>query len=130
MRDLHADMVRRLHRAGVPLLAGTDAVPMYPLTVPGFTLHDELLALVRAGVPPAAALRAATLEPAHYLGAADSLGTVEAGKVADLVLLDGNPLVDIRNTSRIAAIVLRGRLIDHGERQRMLEGVARRAVGR
>jgi cytosine/adenosine deaminase-related metal-dependent hydrolase len=130
VRDLHADMVRRLHRAGVPLLAGTDAVPVYPLTVPGFTLHDELLALVRAGVPAAAVLRAATLEPARYFGATDSLGTVEPGKVADLVLLDGNPLVDIRNTSRINAIILRGRLIDSGMRRQMLDGVARRAADR
>lgn len=127
MRDLHADMVRRVHRAGVPLLAGTDAVPAYPLTVPGFTLHDELLALVRAGVPPAAALRAATLEPARYLAAVDSLGTIEAGKVADLVMLDGNPLADIRNTTRISAVVLRGHLIGAAERRRMLDEVARNA---
>jgi predicted amidohydrolase len=127
LRDLHADMVRRLYRAGVPLLAGTDAIPVYPLTVPGFTLHDELAALVHAGVPPAAVLRAATLEPARYLAGTDSLGTIEAGKVADLVLLDGNPLADIRNAARINAVVLRGRLIDSAERRRMLEAVARRA---
>jgi imidazolonepropionase-like amidohydrolase len=120
-------MVRRLYRAGVPLLAGTDAVPQYPLTVPGFTLHDELLALVRAGVPPAAALRAATFEPARYFAGTDTTGTVEAGKVADLVLLDGNPLAEIRNTSRIRAVVLRGRLIDAAARRRMLEDVARAA---
>ncbi len=128
MRDLHADMVRRLYRGGVPLLAGTDAVPMYPLTVPGFTLHDELLALVRAGVPPAAALRAATFEPARYFGAADTLGTIERGKIADLVLLDGNPLADIRNTSRVHTVVLRGRLIDDARRRRILEDVAQRAA--
>jgi imidazolonepropionase-like amidohydrolase len=130
MRDLHADMVRRLHRAGVPLLAGTDAVPVYPLTVPGFTLHDELLALVRAGVPAAAALRAATFEPARYLAATDSLGTVAPGRLADLVLLDANPLLDIRNTSRINAIILRGRLIDGAERRRLLDAVARGAQSR
>lgn len=127
MRDLHADMVRRLHRAGVPLLAGTDAVPMYPLTVPGFTLHDELLALARAGVPTAAVLRAATIEPARYLGALDTLGTIERGKIADLVLLDGNPLADIRNTSRINAVILRGRLVDSESRRGMLADVARLA---
>jgi predicted amidohydrolase len=127
LRDRHADMVRRLYRAGVPLLAGTDAVPMYPLTVPGFTLHDELLALVRAGVPAAAVLRAATIEPARYLSATDSLGTIEPGKVADLVLLDGNPLADIRNASRISAVVLRGRLIDDPARRAMLERIRREA---
>jgi imidazolonepropionase-like amidohydrolase len=103
-------------------------VPVFPLTVPGFTLHDELLALVRAGVPPAVALRAATLEPARYLGAADSLGTIETGKVADLVLLDGNPLADIRNTARVNAVVLRGRLIDALDRRRMLQELALRAA--
>jgi hypothetical protein len=128
MHDLHADMVRRLYRAGVPLLAGTDAVPVYPLTVPGFTLHDELIALVHAGIPPAVVLRAATLEPARYLAATDSLGTIEPGKVADLVLLDGNPLTNIRNTSRIDTIVLRGRLIDRVARQQMLDRLAREAA--
>jgi imidazolonepropionase-like amidohydrolase len=101
--------VRRLYRAGVPLLAGSDAVPAFALTVPGFTLHDELLALRRAG---AAVLRAATLEPAHALGAPDSLGTVAAGKVAGLVLLDADPLADIRSARRIRAVVLSGRYFD------------------
>ncbi len=128
LRDRHAEMVRRLHAAGVPLLAGTDAVPVYPLTVPGFSLHDELLALVRAGVPAAAALRAATLEPARYLDATDSLGTIAVGKVADLVLLAGNPLADIRNTTRIETVILRGRVIDGTARRRMLDDIARRAA--
>jgi len=97
-------------RAGVPLLAGTDAGALF--TYPGSSLHDELVQLVRAGLTPAAALRAATLDPARFLGAADSMGTVAAGKVADLVLLDADPLADIRNTQRIAAVVLRGRRLD------------------
>jgi imidazolonepropionase-like amidohydrolase len=94
--------------AGVPLLAGTDAGALY--TYPGSSLHDELAQLVRAGLTPAAALRAATLGPAEFLGATDSLGTVAVGRVADLVLLDADPLTDIKNTRRIAAVVLRGRL--------------------
>ena len=92
----------------VSLLAGTDAGALY--TYPGSSLHDELAQLVRAGLTPAAALRAATLGPAEFLGATDSLGTVAAGKVADLVLLDADPLADIGNTRRIRAVVLRGRL--------------------
>jgi imidazolonepropionase-like amidohydrolase len=76
-------------RRGVPLLAGTDAGALY--TYPGSSLDDELAQLVRAGLTPAAALRAATLGPAEFLGAADSMGTVATGKVADLVLLDGDP---------------------------------------
>jgi len=92
----------------VPLLAGSDAGALY--TYPGSSLHDELVQLVRAGLTPAAALRAATLGPAEFLGATDSMGTVAAGKVADLVLLDADPLADIRNTRSIRAVVLRGRL--------------------
>jgi len=127
LRDLHADMVRRLSRAGVPLLAGTDAVPAYPLTVPGFTLHDELAALVGAGLTPAAALRAATFEPARYLAATDSLGTVATGKIADLIVLDADPLASIRNTTQISMVVANGRVIDAARRARLLAGVERRA---
>jgi len=95
-------------RDSVPLLAGTDAGALY--TYPGSSLHDELVQLVRAGLTPAAALRSATLAPAEFLGAADSLGTVAVGKVADLVLLGADPLADIGNTRAIEAVVLRGRL--------------------
>lgn len=95
-------------KAGVPLLAGSDAGALY--TYPGSSLHDELAQLVRAGLTRAAALRAATLGPAEFLDASDTLGTVASGKVADLVLLDADPLVDIRNTRSIRAVVLRGRL--------------------
>jgi imidazolonepropionase-like amidohydrolase len=95
-------------RRGVPLLAGTDAGALY--TYPGSSLDDELAQLVQAGLTPAAALRAATLGPAEFLGAADSMGTVAAGKVADLVLLDADPLADIGNTRAVRAVVLRGRL--------------------
>jgi imidazolonepropionase-like amidohydrolase len=106
MRD-----VREMHAAGVPLAAGTDIGA--PLLVPGFSLHDELELLVRvAGMTPAEALRAATLTPARVLGRADSLGTVEPGRLADLVLLDADPLADIRNTRRIHAVVADGRLLD------------------
>jgi imidazolonepropionase-like amidohydrolase len=102
--------VGALHRAGVRVMAGTDA----PLrnSPPGFGLHEELAWFVRAGLTPADALRAATLEPARFLGLADSLGTIEAGKLADLVLLDADPLADIANTRRIAAVMINGRLFD------------------
>ncbi|HKE48411.1 MAG TPA: amidohydrolase family protein [Rhodanobacteraceae bacterium] len=95
------------HAAGVPLLAGTDT-PM-PNVYPGWSLHDELERLVDSGLSPAEALRAATLGPATLLGIADRSGTVAAGKRADLVLLDADPLRDIRNTRRIDAVVLDGR---------------------
>jgi imidazolonepropionase-like amidohydrolase len=120
----HAMFAKRLaqlaamHRAGVHVLAGTDA----PLrnSPPGFGLHEELLLLVRGGLSAEDALRAATLEPARYLGMLDSLGTIEPGKLADLILLEANPLEDIRNTRRIAAVVVNGRLYGSNDRERLL----------
>jgi imidazolonepropionase-like amidohydrolase len=120
-------LVREMDRAGVPILAGTDLGT--PYLYPGFSLHDELATLVAAGLTPLRALRAATLEPARYLGEAHRAGTVAPGKVADLVVLDANPLHDIRNTQRIHAVVVRGRLIDAEQRERMLDDVAAAAAG-
>jgi imidazolonepropionase-like amidohydrolase len=98
-----------MHRAGVPLLAGSDAPN--PGVVPGIALHQELELLVRAGLTTMEALQTATRNPARYLGMADSLGTVEAGKLADLVLLDADPLADIRNARRIHAVIANGRVV-------------------
>jgi imidazolonepropionase-like amidohydrolase len=110
--------VATMHRAGVRILTGTDA----PLrnSPPGFGLHEEFLLLTRGGFSPFEVIRAATLEPARYLGMLDSAGTIASGKLADLVLLDANPLRDIRNTRRIAAVVANGRLYDANERQKLL----------
>ena len=107
-----------MRRAGVPILAGTDLAN--PNVIAGWSLHDELSLLVRAGLSPLEALRAATLTPARYMGAMDSMGTVAAGRVADLVVLDANPLEDVRNTQRIHAVVARGRLIGAAEREALL----------
>lgn len=93
----------------------------------GFPLHDELAIFVEAGLTPLEALRTATLNPARYLEATDSLGTVEAGKLADLVLLEANPLEDIANTQRIRAVVLNGRLLDRDALDALLT-VAERAA--
>ena len=98
-----------MHRAGVQILAGTDT--MVPHVVPGFSLHEELALLVEAGLTPLESLRTATLSPAKFLGKSESMGTIERGKVADLVLLDANPLLDIANTRRIGAVVLNGRYL-------------------
>ena len=129
------DLVRRqlalvgaMHRRGVRVLAGTDASDE-PWVYPGASLHDELALLVEAGLSPLDALRAATIEPARYLGAADSLGLVAPGHAADLVLLDANPLDDVRSTTRIRAVVLRGRLLDRAALDRILDDVRRRAAG-
>lgn len=110
--------IRLLKEAGVVLLAGTDVG--VPFQVPGFSLHVELERLIAAGLTPLGALQAATLNPARVLGMSDSLGTVEAGKLADLVLLDANPLEDIRNTRRIVAVVAAGRLSRRADLDRLL----------
>lgn len=102
-------IVTTLHHAGAVLLAGTDT-PM-PGVYPGYSLHEELALLVESGLSPAEALRSATLAPASFLGIADRLGSVSIGKRADLVLLDANPLIDIRNTRGIRAVILDGRLL-------------------
>jgi imidazolonepropionase-like amidohydrolase len=106
---------------GVPMLAGTDTPNAF--VVPGFSLHDEMELLVESGLLPLEALQAATINPARFLGAADSLGTVEAGKMADLVLLEANPLEDIRHTQRISAVVLDGQLLRRDELDELLESV-------
>jgi imidazolonepropionase-like amidohydrolase len=123
---VHADLVGRLNRAGVPMLAGSDCPN--PFVYPGFSLHDELGLLVRSGLTPAESLRTATINPARFLGVADSLGTVASGKVADLVLLDANPLTDIANTKRIRAVIQGGRLLNRGALDAMLARARARAA--
>jgi imidazolonepropionase-like amidohydrolase len=114
-------MVAEMNRAGVPLLAGTDEVNPYCFA--GFSLHDELGFLVQAGLTPAQALRAATLGPARFLGTEASMGTVAPGHVADLVVLDADPLADIGNTRKISTVVSRGVVHDRAALDRMLEEV-------
>ena len=115
------DRTRNLKEAGVKLLAGTD-MPQ-PFVYPGFSLHQELELLVRSGLTPLEALRTATYNPAEFLGALDTLGTVARGKLADLLLLDANPLADIRNTRRIAVVIANGRVFDQAARAKLLQDV-------
>ncbi len=103
-------MVARLQAAGIGIMAGTDT-PIFFLT-PGFSLHEELVLLVEAGLTPLQALQAATQRPAQYFGLEDELGAVAVGMHADLVLLEANPLDDIRNTQRIVSVMVAGRLYD------------------
>ena len=106
--------VRDLAIRGPGVLAGCDGL------VPGFSVHDELQALAEAGLSPLSALQAATINPAKYFGREKVQGTIEADKRADLVLLDSDPLLAIRNTQRIAAVIVRGRLISRAEIDRIL----------
>lgn len=108
-----------MHRAGIPMLAGTD------LALVGFTLHEEMAQFVMAGLTPMEALQTATRNPARFLNTIDSLGTVETGKLADLVLLEENPLESIENTRRISAVVVNGRYLDRAALNRLLAGVER-----
>jgi imidazolonepropionase-like amidohydrolase len=126
--DRQLEIARVLHQNGVRFMAGTDL--SNPYTFAGFSLHEELEMLTRIGLTPLQALQAATLEPARFLGITDSLGTVAQGKTADLVVLDADPLADIRNVARIHAVVLNGRLIDTAERERILRGAEEMAAGR
>jgi imidazolonepropionase-like amidohydrolase len=104
------DFVRMMHRRGVSMLAGTDWT-RWTLDE-GTSLHEELALLVGAGLTPLEALQAATLNPARFMHGTDSLGTIARGKLADLVLLDADPLVDIHNTTEIRAVVANGRYFD------------------
>jgi hypothetical protein len=120
-------VVGDMQRAGVGILAGTDT--LNPYCLPGFSLHDELGLLVQAGLTPIEALQAATLNPARFLGREKDLGTVATGKIADLVLLDANPLDDIGNTRKISAVVFGGQFFSRASLDEMLakmEVLARR----
>ena len=127
--DHELGIVRRLHAAGVPFLAGTDT-PAGVDVLPGISLHLELQRLVAAGFTPLEALETATLNPAKFLGRLGDEGTVEPGRVADLVLLEANPLEDIANTRRIAGVVADGRYLSREELARMREELRRLAASR
>jgi imidazolonepropionase-like amidohydrolase len=115
------ELLGAMHRAGVPILAGTDA--LNPYAFPGFSLHDELALLVQAGLKPMEALQTATLNAARVMDREKDLGTIEPGKLADLVLLDANPLEDISHTRKIHAVVFGGRVFPKGELATMLSEV-------
>ena len=103
-------------------MAGTDAAPGVYI-MPGFSLHDELANFVEAGFTPMESLQTATSNPAKFLRMEASFGSIEPGKVADLVLLSANPLENIRNTQRIAAVVAHGRLFDRPALDSILRNV-------
>lgn len=110
-----------MQKAGVGILAGTDT--SNPFCMPGFSLHDELGLLVKAGLTPLQALQTATLNPAEFLGKEKEFGAIEKGKAADLVLLDANPLDDIANTTRISSVIYGGKLFSRSDLDKMLADV-------
>src|SRR5580692_248643 len=115
-------VVQMLHKAGVPFLAGTDTPPGVYI-FPGFSLHEELQRFVAAGFSPLEALQTATLNPARFFQMEGELGTIETGKLADMILLDANPLDDIRNTQKIAAVMMNGRYFSRADLQKLLQKV-------
>jgi hypothetical protein len=112
-------LVRDMHRAGVQFMTGTDLGGAYVFA--GFSVHHEMELLVRAGLTPLEALQAATRNPAIFLGEEKIAGTVEVGKIANLVLLAANPLEDIHNSNRINAVVLNGRYLSKQKLQSLLD---------
>ncbi len=105
-----------MHAAGVPILAGSDSLD--PFNYPGSSLHEELRLLVQAGFTPMEALQTATSNPARFLKR--NLGALASDHLADLVILDANPLDDIANTERIHAVVQNGRVFDRAALDRLL----------
>jgi hypothetical protein len=116
-------VARTLHRTGVPLMAGTDAMG-FPLLVPGSSLHHELELLVASGLTPYDALRTATVAPAAFLGKTHEFGTVTPDTRADLLLIDGNPLEDVRRLRRPAGVMVRGRWLARSQLDAMLAALA------
>jgi hypothetical protein len=113
---------KQMHAAGVPVMAGTDTSA--PNVFPGFALHEDLYYFVQAGLTPLEALQAATVKPAEFLGRAAEQGTIAPGNRADLVLLNANPLDDIRNTQKIDAVIVNGKLLNGRDLDALLAKVA------
>ena len=115
------EIVGLMQRSGVNILAGTDF--MNPYVYPGFSMHDELELLVQGGLSPLQALQAATINAAKFFHKESELGTVEQGKLADLIILDENPLEQITNTKKIYAVIVNGRVLLRPDLDRLLSDV-------
>lgn len=121
--EFNNKLVKAFKEAGVPIVAGTDAGTSGIIW--GFSLHDEIELLVKAGLTPEEALASATRLPATWLEIGDKIGTIEEGKFADLILLDANPLLDIKNTRKISAVCFNGRWVNRKTIDKMLSGLAK-----
>lgn len=115
------DLVGEMQRSGVRIMAATDTPNAY--VIAGFSLHDELALYVKAGLTPMQALQTATRNPAEYLGELKTSGTIEKGKIANLILLDANPLDDIKNTTKINAVIQNGKYLSKETLQKLLAEV-------
>lgn len=120
----YLEIISDMHKAGVKLLAGTDT-GANPLCFPGIGVHNEVMELVRAGLSPVDALATATIHPAQYLNIDHDFGSLTEGKIADLVILDSNPLLYIQNIRSVNSVIKRGYLYDKKKRKKMLKRIAR-----
>jgi imidazolonepropionase-like amidohydrolase len=118
---LNRDMVQALNAAGAGILLGTDTAQAYH--IPGFSIHEELVMLVEAGLSPYEALEAGTRNTAAALSKSEVIGTIETGKRADLILLESDPLADIENVQKRVGVMLRGRWLAEDQLQAMLDGL-------
>jgi imidazolonepropionase-like amidohydrolase len=121
--EVRQKLIKALYAGRAGLLLGSDAPQLY--NVPGFSIHRELQSLVAAGLTPYQALETGTRNIAVFFGTASTTGTIAVGKRADLVLLDANPLLDVKNTTRRAGVMLRGRWLPKAEIERRLAGIAK-----
>jgi hypothetical protein len=119
----YMEIIGGMQRAGVRLMTGSD-FGANPLLFPGWGVHDEMALLVKAGLTPMEAIQAATRNPATFLGLDKSVGTIEKGKIADIVVLGANPLEDINNTRKIVAVLFQGQMFDRAALNRMLASAA------
>lgn len=122
MVKFHFQLIRAFKEAGVPIVAGTDSGVSG--VIAGFALQDELELLVEAGLTPEEALTSATRLPAMWLGIDKEIGTIEVGKLADLVLLDENPLKDVKHTRKISGVFVNGRWLDRNKLDAMLSDLS------
>jgi hypothetical protein len=118
------------HKAGVPMILGTDCGANNNYVFPGWSVHEELAELVKAGLTPAEALRMATVNAARWRGELDTQGTVERGKVADLLILRSNPLEAIRHTQEIDAVFKAGKRYSRSDLDEMLHQVEEKVTAR
>ena len=120
--DFNTRLVKAFNKAGVPIVAGTDA--LNPGVVPGFSLHDEIELLVKAGLTAEEALTSATRLPSIWLGIDSEVGTIEVGKYADLLLLDANPIENIKNTREISGVFVNGQWLNRSTIDEMLSDLS------
>ena len=121
-----AKIIKALHDTGARLLVGTDTP--HPFVMPGFSVHDELSNFVSVGMSPYQALKAATVNAAEFMGVPGEFGVIKPGARADLILLEGNPLEDVKNASRIAGVMVRGHWLSREALHRGLDAMPPRSA--